>query len=241
MTTGTRRLISAGSLVCLVVVVLACGVACSGQDPPRQYSDAELGLDDIVDDVMVAYMLPFAQHRTSEERNRDRPDPTAGSGHERERNKFEHTIQLIVLVADDNLPPDVATGMGVLRDAADEAMDECAADAGWPGVRVYDVSRELGERYEREFGLTLEVFLDLRHECSKYAAGYPTLDREYRDGLVAKRRAHYVAAEREWMAANPHLVVPVEHHEGDNHPVEEYWNRVCKKSDDFDQCLRDNL
>ena len=54
-------------------------------------------------------------------------------------------------------------------------MDQCAADAGYPGVQVYDVSNDVVEQYERDFGLTLEMFLDLRHECGKYAATYPTL------------------------------------------------------------------
>ena len=89
---------------------------------------------------------------------------------------------------------------------------------GYPGVQLHDVSQQMGEQYERDYGLTLEMFLDLRHECSKYAATYPTLDPAYRDELLAKRRTHYMAAVREWMADNPHLVVPIEHHEGANTP-----------------------
>ncbi len=115
-------------------------------------------------------------------------------------------------------------------------MDHCAADAGWPGVQLYDVSQQLGEQYERDYGLTLEIFLDLRHECGKYAATYPTLDPAYRDELLAKRRAHYMAAVRDWMVANPELVVPIEHHEGDNHPIEERFIRECEQADDPQQC-----
>lgn len=40
----------------------------------------------------------------------------------------------------------------------------------------------------------------------------------YRDELLAKRRAHYMAVVRDWMAANPDLVVPIEYHEGANTP-----------------------
>ncbi len=126
----------------------------------------------------------------------------------------------------------------MLYDAEIEAMDECAADAGWPGVQLYDVSQDMGEQYERDFGLTLEMFLDLRHECAKYAATYPTLDPEYRDELLAKRRAHYVEIAREWMAANPDWVVPIEYHEGANQPWEDMMIQACLETDDPEECAR---
>ena len=114
-----------------------------------------------------------------------------------------------------------------------------SSEAGWPGVQLYDVSQELGEQYERDYGLTLEMFLDLRHECSKYAATYPTLDPGYRDELLAKRRAHYMKVGRDWIAANPELVVPVEHHEGDNHPHEDSVIEACLEFDDPEACARE--
>lgn len=234
----TFRTVSLRFLVAIGVLSLA--VACSSEDPARQYSDEELGLDELVDDEVLS-AIPFAQYRTLDGMDRDLVNPTAGSGHERERNYFEHLVALVMLAADDTLPPDVAIGSGVLHEAEQEAMDQCTADAGWPGVRVYDVSQELGEQYEREFGLTLEMFLDLRHECSKYAATYPTLDRAYRDELLAKRRAHYMAAVGDWMASNPELVVPVEYHEGANRPLGDYWISECQKTEDPQQCARDHL
>ena len=243
---NTKRPLVRGALRCVAAAaaLMASTVACSGsQEPPRQYSDDELELDEVVDKEIIADTLPFALYRTLDEMNQDVVDPTAGSGHERERNKFEHTIALVMIVAGDTLPPDVATGSGVLHDAVVETLDQCAADAGWSGVQVYDVSHDDVIEYERKFGLTLEMFFDLRHECSKYAATYPTLDPDVRDELLAKRRGHYMAKVREWMAANPGLVVPVEYHEGANKPVEDRWRRVCKQAEDHDydyeQCLRD--
>ena len=50
-----------------------------------------------------------------------------------------------------------------------------------------------------------------------------TLDLEYRDGLLAKRRTHYMKAVRDWIAAEPEFVVPLGHHDDDNHPYEELW------------------
>ena len=160
------------------------------------------------------------------------------SGHERERLIFEERLFAAVLAAEDTLPEDIGRHQGVLHDALYEAMDECAAEEGWPGVQLYDVSQELGEQYERDFGLTLDMFLDLRHECSKYAVTYPTLDPEHRDELLARRREHFMQTVRDWMAENPQLVVPVEHHEGDNHPHEDFLVEVCLESDDPKECAR---
>lgn len=231
-------------LRCLAAaVVLVAVFGCSPGDPPRQYSDEELELDEIIDDEMLV-ALPYAKYRTDGERHRDLPDlptdPAVGSGHERERSYFEFLVGLVLLAAGDALPPDVALDSGVLHDAEDEAMDQCATEAGWPGVRLYDVSQDLGEQYEREFGLTLDQFLDLRHECSQYAANYPTLDPAYRDELLARRRAHYMTAVREWMEKNPELVVPVEYHEGANRPYEALLVKTCLESGaDRAECARE--
>lgn len=240
MVTCVEKPFRRGLLRCLasMVMFLVAG-ACSSQDTPRQYSDEELALSALVDDQMISSSLPFARYRTSEEMDSDLPDPAAGVGHERERNNFEVILQVILAVAGDTLPPDVANDSGVLYDAENNAMDKCAADAGWPGVQLYDVSQDMGERYERDYGLTLDMFLDLRHECSKYAATYPTLDPDLRDELLAKRRAHYMAAAREWIAANPDLVVPVEHHDGANRPFEDQMIRACLETDDPEACARE--
>jgi len=156
------------SLVSLVTIALMVTMAaCSSTEVPRQYSDEELGLEELVNNEIVLSTLPFTQFRTIEEMDRALVDPATGSGHERERNYFEHLVVLVMLGADDTLPPDVAIGSGVLHDAKEEAMDACAAEAGWPGVQLYDVSQQCGEQYEREFGLTVEIFLDLRHGGAK--------------------------------------------------------------------------
>lgn len=232
-----------GTLVCLAAaLVLAADVACSSEDPPRHYSDEELGLSEIIDHEMLNG-LPFATYRTIEEMDEallDLPtDPTVGSGHARERSYFEYLVGLKMFLAGDTLPPDVALGSGMLHDAEHEALDQCAADAGWPGVRLYDVHNDDIERYDREFGLMLEMFLDLRHECSKYAATYPTLDPAVRDELLTKRRNHYMTALRQWMEENPHLVVPVEHHKGANRPYQTLLVQQCLESDDPAGCARE--
>ena len=246
MPRSVQRLLLWGPLACLAAIISVAGTACSGHvdtvsDSPRHYSDEEIGLDELLDNQMLSGVLSYARYRTIEESDRARPDPTQGSGHERERALFEQDVRIVMLfVAGDTLPPDVALESGVLYDAETDAMDECAADAGWPGVQLYDVSNDVVEQYERDYGLTLEMFLDLRHECAKYAATYPTLDPAYRDELLAKRRAHYETAVREFIAANPDLVVPIEYHEGANQPMEDYWIEACKQSDDPEQCARDN-
>lgn len=229
------------SILAIVVVlfVAACGSQDSSQDSARQYSDEELALDEAVDDYIEGLMT-WAQYRTFEDKDRDSVDPLAGSGHSRERATFEFLLQSVLVRANESLPRDVATDSGVLYEAEREAKDECAMEMGWPGVQLYDTTQQMGEQYERDYGLMSEMFLDLRHECSKYAATYPTLDPAYRDELLAIRRMHYMTVVRDWVAANPDLVVPVEYHEGANTPIEDHWIRECKKTDDPHQCARDH-
>ena len=195
------NMFSRTSVVVVIAVMLAS--TCSSDDASRLYSSEELAVEEIVEDHLN-HELPFALYRTIDEwmkASSERSQPLVGTGHERERNFFESQVRIVLSAAGETLPPDVARGSGVLHDAEYEAMDECAADAGWPGVQLYDVSQQLGEEYEREFGLTLNQFLDLRHECAKHAATYPTLDPVYRDELLARRRAHYMGSSRmrsEW-------------------------------------------
>ena len=198
----------------LIVAVSVSSTACSGQDSPQQYSIEELALDILVDEYAES-VNPFARYRTAQERQEAdaQGDRLDGSEYERERTFFETRINMILVGAGDTLPSDVARGSGVLHDALNEAKDQCATEKGWPGLQLYDISQEMGEQYERDYGLTLDMLLDLRHECSKYAATYPTLDPQYRDQLLAKRRDHYMQAVRDWIAANPELVVPVENHD----------------------------
>lgn len=203
-------------LLALVVILLV--VSCSSEDRPRVYSDEEIGLDEVVRHDIILRSLPYSRYRTGQDIDRHHEGLMAGSGHELERGFFEFLVGLKVVEISESLPPDVASASRTLRDAEDEALDQCAAEAGWPGVQLYDVSQHMGEQYERDYGLTLEMFLDLRHECSKRAATYPTLDPQVRDELVTKERAHYMDAVRDWMAANPELVVPIEYHEGANTP-----------------------
>jgi len=66
------------------------------------------------------------------------------------------------------------------------------------------------------------------------------LDPAVRDELLAKRRDHYMAAIRDWMAANPELVVPVEYHEGANRPYESLIFETCvRQTGDRQQCAND--
>ena len=37
---------------------------------------------------------------------------------------------------------------------------------------------------------------------------------------------------QDWVAANPERVVPVQHHDGDNHPYEDYVTKICQEKDD---------
>ena len=89
-----------------------------------------------------------------------------------------------------------ATSSSVLDEAFFEAFERCGRESAWPDVELYElhdgrVFDVLPERVEPEFGISQFDYLQLRHECARYAATYPTLDPEVRDRLLAPQRAHF--------------------------------------------------
>lgn len=104
-------------------------------------------------------------------------------------------------------------GSAVLHDAFFAALEECGRNSLWPDVelfvigdgRGYDVFPEL---VESTFGMTHYEFQQLKHECGRYAASYPSLDEARRDELLAPQREHYARAVLEGLAADSHVEVP---------------------------------
>ena len=218
----------------------------------RRYSDKELGLDRLISNEMV----PFdAQYRTFT----DWEDPydeqrryfeQVATGHERERIHFENNLALVFWQADEQHPPDREQ----LDRAYRSAMDECAASAGFEDVMLYedpnidleryqtDGARLLEERtaklesYETQFGLDHESYLDLRHDCAKQAAAYPTLDPAVRDELLGRLREHYLAAAYEYLREFPHAEVPLVEHEGSPRPLEDWFISICQKEPEPAMC-----
>ena len=83
-----------------------------------------------------------------------------------------------------------------LHDAFFGVLEACSRASAWPEVelfvmgegRGYDIEPHL---IEPMFGLTYFEYQQLRHQCARYAATYPTLDPEERDRLLAPQREHF--------------------------------------------------
>ena len=88
------------------------------------------------------------------------------------------------------------SGPQQLHEAFFATLEQCAHGSPWPEVdlfemhdgRGYDVEPHL---IESKFGLTYFEYQQLRHQCARYAATYPTLEPTVRDELLAPQRSHY--------------------------------------------------
>lgn len=218
----------------------------------RRYSDEELGLDDLIDAEIAPFDArypSFAEWEVSYDQ-RQRYLEEAAIGHERERLWFENNLALVFWQADERNPPD----REMLDRAYRVAMDECAAAAGFEGVMLYEdpdidpdryqydgaglLAEETArlDSYESEFGLGREAYGDLRHECAKQAAVYPTLDPVMRDELLDRLREHYREAVYEYLLEFPDAEVPLIDHEGAPRPLEDRLISTCIKVPNPEQC-----
>ena len=203
-------------------------------DPGRRYSDVELGLYDLIDEA-VYYRPYYARFRTPDDyfadyRARRHSIPTEVEGHERERLQFEIDIEDALARSYHYLPADLGPG-GLLEQAYDDWMSDCAAEAGFAGVELADKSAaELG-RYESEFGLSADEFYELRYDCARQAAHYPTLDPGVRDEMVGRLKQHYLQDLHDFIRFSGVVEIPVDHHEGAPRPLEDSYLRHCLEFD----------
>ena len=107
---------------------------------------------------------------------------------------FESRMRHSARAAAESLPG--IAGSSVLDDAFFEVFERCGRESAWSDVDLFEVHNGrkfdvLPERIEPEFGVSQFEYLQLRHECARYAATYPTLDPAVRDELLAPQRAHY--------------------------------------------------
>lgn len=220
------------------------GLGESGDDvtvmPGRKYSDEELGMDQLVSEQLTQV---WAQFRSLGEWNahldeQDRYFHDEAYGHERERLNLERNVAWLLSNAYEDLPADLGSG-GILDQAFETAMDECADAAGWPNVTLYGVSQSDVEAFGEQFGLTLDGFLDLRHECSRQAASYPTLDPAVRDELLDRLREHYRRAIHDYLREFPEAEVPLVDHPGAPRPLEERLISICLKQPDPVPCAQE--
>lgn len=257
-----RRLVAAVIAVVLVTVAVWIGFASKSSDsgsiggetvdsmaspaavspslsvpPERRYSDLELGLDAVIEEEIMPFYARYRSFADWEEpyEERQRYLDEEAVGHERERLYFERNLEVLIGGAYEDLPLELGRG-GTLDRAYDLAMEGCADAAGWPGLKINVSSEAAVDDALAMSGLTYEGFLDLRHECAKQAATYPTLDPVVRDELLGRLREHYRAAVYEYLREFPDAEVPLVDHEGAPRPFEETTIWICQKEPDPAAC-----
>lgn len=209
-------------------------------DLNRRYSDEELGLHELIDEI-VYYRPYYARHRTADDyldfiSERRSVIPTQVSGHERERLQFEFDVEDALSRAYNDLPADLGRG-GTLERVYNEWMADCVADAGFPDIvldpdtqqemPIYLAEDEELALHDSTTGFTSGEFYDLRLECAQRAASYPTLDPEVRDSLLNRVRKHYLQAVYDFIRDSGIVEIPVEHDESVIHPLEESFIQRC--------------
>jgi len=251
-------------VVCgLGLVALGCsdstiesGLSSTNQQDPvaseivsaEKYTDREIGARELVG-LFLADRHLFVRYRTFEESNSEFVDQLQGfrslTPAERDRVYFEQTVELVLWAAEEASPEAVVRADDELREAFYRSLDVCIARSDWPDVRLYEEvdgayytgTGDLYDTTAKAYGLTWEDYVDLRHECSKFAASYPVLDSEQRNELVGVLREYYLDALRLWMRDNPDLVVPLDYERSVNHPYQDYVREACQAADAPQECI----
>lgn len=83
-----------------------------------------------------------------------------------------------------------------LHDTFFEVLEACGRASAWPDVDLFVLHQGRGGNIdigliEPTFGLTYFEYQQLRHQCARYAATYPTLDPTVRDKMLKAQREHY--------------------------------------------------
>jgi hypothetical protein len=240
--------------------------ACSGSvdDAERTdrvgiYTDEEVGVDALVDS-WLADRHPFVRHRTDEERleemgaeaSAEWVDFHSSSLEKRDRLFFEQQLNVVLFATRMARPEEIEGAEGALFDAFYDSVDLCAERSEYAGIDLY--GKEEGvyqgedglyyplwsiEEEAQVYDITVDEFLDLRHECHKFAASYPVLDGEHRDELLRTRRDYYLEILRLWLRDHPEMVVPLDYENSVNQPYQDYVRQQCMETEDPEACARD--
>jgi hypothetical protein len=212
------------------------------------YTEDEIGTEILVDDRLAGLHI-LARYRTYEDHrlaSAAESDLSSMSPSARDRAYFEQAVSLLLLGADDAMPAEVSDAHKELWDAFYRSLDLCVERSAWPEVKLYEIlsdgyvsgSYRQFESAQQLYGMTLDEYIDFEHECHKFAASYPSLDREYRDELLNTRRDYYLEVLRLWMRDNPEMVVPMTYEQSVNHPYQDYVREICRATDDPEECAR---
>ena len=210
------------------------------------YTEDEIGTEILVDEKLASRHI-LARYRTYDdyhEASAAEDNWGSLSPEGRDRVFFEQMVSLLFLGADDAMPAQVKAASDELWHAFYESLDLCVERSEWPEAKLYETapegyypaSWEAVQSYQRQYGMTLDEYIDFKHECHKFAVLYPALDRDHRDELLRILRDYYLDVLRLWMRDNPEMVVPMTYEQSVNHPYQDYVRETCRASDDPQEC-----
>ena len=214
------------------------------KEEKRGYTEEEIGISDIVDDYINDdhFLVHYRTHEahTAADLAKIESEWEPGSPLARDRILFENRARWVLRMADEERPLEVETAVNTLQKAFYQSLDICTERSQWPEIKFYTESSNgyILKSFQNHYIMTLDEFLDFRHECHKYAADYPTLNPLHRDELIKIRRDYYTESLREWMLTIPETVVPIDYENSINHPYVDYLRLVCLEEGDPEECAR---
>ena len=141
------------------------------------------------------------------------------------QNSFETVVLSQALSAVGSLTQ--SSGPQVLHDEFFQAFEECGRDSRWPDVELFELSNGKGydlvpEVIEHNHEISYYEYQLLKHECARYAATYPNLDKSIRDELLAPQREHYARVVVDGIL-NQGIIVPKIYRDEWNELVKSGW------------------
>ena len=212
------------------------------------YTEEEIGVEALVANYFVDRpSRALTRYRTYEEYDEASLSDDglrSLSAEAKDRAWFEQSVRLLLLGAGEVMPLEVESASDELWHAYYASLDLCAERSEYPDMRLYVLEDggysgvSVNDEAQR-LSITVDEFLDLHHECHKFAALYPVLDPEHRDELLKVRSGYYLEIVRLWMADNPELVVPLDYENSVNQPYQDYVREVCMEAEDPEGCARE--
>ena len=228
------------------------GVEARTYSGEQGYSEEDIGVEYIVEEYITEFHSDIlARYRTYDEYlaaddSLEYDESRSQSAGARDRWFFEQTVKFVLFAASEAIPAEVSLAVDELYDAFHDSLDLCIARSNWPNIQLYlyedgeyySVDREHIDAAIEQYKITLDDYLDFRHECSKFATTHPSLDSQRRDELVNIRRDYYLEVLRLWMQDHPEMVVPMTYEQSINHPYQDYIREICLAAEDPEECAR---
>lgn len=195
----------------------------------RTYANESVGVQEIIDVYRRDRYATFRSDVEIQEHDAEESRWVNEVATEKELHRwwYQLAIQSQIIQASQTLyetMPGAFGDDGVLYTAYFSAMSQCATERGYPNLVLVNPPPAEDERlrsehgidfgfgyYDRlkpDFGISLDEYFSVRHECANLASHYPTLEEAERDRLLNLRNEHYWQEIKDFLLKNPDIIVP---------------------------------